>query len=873
VWPFAGRERELKALGQALEDQECCGVVVAGAAGMGKSRLAYEFAAGLDQAKFIVKSISATSATSDVVFGALAGFVADRPVPAPSRSMLITALSDSLAKAPPGKRAVVVMDDAHLLDEASVAVLLRLVRTLRAFVLIVARGGTTGINALSPLWTEGWVQRLELDQLSLDSIRQVLRQALDGQVATLTVQRLSALTGGNPLLLRELIVSGLDCDALALVNGVWTWKGPWLVAPRLTELVQARLGVLDDQERWALELVALSEPVGLGVIGRLCTEDALLQLEERGLLWTEQDGRRALLRLAHPLYAEALRDACPPLRTRRAKRELSEALAATGARRRDDVLQVARWRLEAGVPVDGDLLINAAKRAWSLLDLPMAERLAREALTAAFAAGRYDQMSRSGRTLWRVLISGERHAELLEMLEAIGPFANDDEHRAVGAIARAETVFWGMGDYESAMKSLKDVEGLLSASVFIEQEHAAVHAVLEAQTGRLRSALTILSQVNLTKIAHTDSAAKFRVAEEIAATYGASPVPADPVPEAEELPWVEPLIELLRVQRELLRGRIVDAVAIAENAHQAAMRHGWDFAIVLSSIGKAHIARMTGDLDAAAEWLREANALHNPRSAIGRVFHGLLVGERAYVAAMRGEYETATKLLADNMDYDWPPGAILTLWGDLSRPWVSAARGAAQAAQDESRALAARARDCGACAVEAVALHDAVRLGCRDAVSRLSMVAKDNDDSILVDLYVRNAEAITREDGAELEAVAREFAHVGWLPIAIESYQRAERAYADTGKTDSARRCRAFQASLGHRCPGLWLASTASGEFDLTAREREVALLALSGRTHRQIADEIGIAKRTVDNHLARVYSKLSINSRDELRRFLALDD
>jgi DNA-binding CsgD family transcriptional regulator len=52
----------------------------------------------------------------------------------------------------------------------------------------------------------------------------------------------------------------------------------------------------------------------------------------------------------------------------------------------------------------------------------------------------------------------------------------------------------------------------------------------------------------------------------------------------------------------------------------------------------------------------------------------------------------------------------------------------------------------------------------------------------------------------------------------------------------------------------------------LTRREREVAGLAAQGRTNRDIADELVVSVRTVENHLQRVYAKLGVGSRDELR-------
>ena len=53
----------------------------------------------------------------------------------------------------------------------------------------------------------------------------------------------------------------------------------------------------------------------------------------------------------------------------------------------------------------------------------------------------------------------------------------------------------------------------------------------------------------------------------------------------------------------------------------------------------------------------------------------------------------------------------------------------------------------------------------------------------------------------------------------------------------------------------------------LSRREREVALLASRGETASEIADQLGVSKRTVESHLVNVYEKLEIGSKTELVR------
>jgi DNA-binding CsgD family transcriptional regulator len=60
-------------------------------------------------------------------------------------------------------------------------------------------------------------------------------------------------------------------------------------------------------------------------------------------------------------------------------------------------------------------------------------------------------------------------------------------------------------------------------------------------------------------------------------------------------------------------------------------------------------------------------------------------------------------------------------------------------------------------------------------------------------------------------------------------------------------------------------AAAALGPSVLTAREAEVARLAVQGRTAAEIGQALFIGERTVESHLARVYAKLSVTSKYEL--------
>jgi len=62
------------------------------------------------------------------------------------------------------------------------------------------------------------------------------------------------------------------------------------------------------------------------------------------------------------------------------------------------------------------------------------------------------------------------------------------------------------------------------------------------------------------------------------------------------------------------------------------------------------------------------------------------------------------------------------------------------------------------------------------------------------------------------------------------------------------------------------LVAVTAGLQPLTEREHEVAFMAASGPTSRQIFERLVVSQRTVSNHLQHIYDKLGVRSREDLR-------
>jgi hypothetical protein len=274
-------------------------------------------------------------------------------------------------------------------------------------VLLTLRSGQPAPDPVTALWKERIVERFDLLPLSPLEVEHVLTAALGGQVDSTTTTRLWRATRGNALLLRELVVAGHDQGALTDVGGVWRWQGLWTMAPRLMDLVRAQLESLDEDQLRVLELLAYGDPLSVDVLATLAPVRAIEELERQGLLWVEQDRRRARAHPAHPLYVAALRRRCRGLRERTRHQEVVEAIVKFGARRREDELQLGISHVAVGGKAEPRMLISAARQAWAAFDAPLAERLARAALDGGAGV-------EAAQVMTEVLVYGGRAGEAAE---------------------------------------------------------------------------------------------------------------------------------------------------------------------------------------------------------------------------------------------------------------------------------------------------------------------------------------------------------------------------------------------------------------------------------------------------------------------------
>ncbi|AZP21762.1 helix-turn-helix transcriptional regulator [Streptomyces aquilus] len=376
-WPFTGREDELELIRRSSSAGHH-GIVVTGPAGCGKTRLVTEAVRGTDCAR-----VAGTPETRHIPFAAFAHLLPET-VSLHRAVQLLAAVR------------LLLVDDAHLLDDASAALVHQLAVHGRTRLLVVTTDGTAVPSAVSRLWTGELLPRLVLEPLPQEETAQLAAAGVGGGLEPLTVNRLHRLCRGDLRLLRELLGAVREGGLLTRLPGTddWAWRGPVPVTAAVREQAAQALECAD---RGTLELLAFAEPLPLPMDG--LDLPALERLEADELVRVDDDGA---VRLAHPLHGPVLRAAAGRLRARRLARRpeqctaalTAEAAALTAKIERGDVrttdAPVGEWLVAEGRPVPARYAAVRARYARLRGELREAAAWAREGLreTAADPACR-----------------------------------------------------------------------------------------------------------------------------------------------------------------------------------------------------------------------------------------------------------------------------------------------------------------------------------------------------------------------------------------------------------------------------------------------------------------------------------------------------
>jgi len=219
VWRLVGCGGRLGAIGRMLASGAPGPVIITGGPGLGRTSLLRRLREQVDRASDAVLWIEPAGPDH---FAALRPWLPDDFPRHGQFDDLVGIAVRVMTEWADGRRAVVMVDDAHLADHASLLTLRRLSRSGTAF-LVVTRAEFAGPAAhpdpTELLRYERGLQTVRLQPLSLDEVAAVTAEAVGGQLSLATAQALQALTGGNPRSLYDLVVGDRLGERLMPIDG------------------------------------------------------------------------------------------------------------------------------------------------------------------------------------------------------------------------------------------------------------------------------------------------------------------------------------------------------------------------------------------------------------------------------------------------------------------------------------------------------------------------------------------------------------------------------------------------------------------------------------------------------------------------------
>lgn len=859
AWPHLARVRHRTALLDALDRAPMRAHLVVGDAGVGKSGL-LSAVAEASPAREVVP-VLALSELSGIPLGALAPALAKLGIPA-EPSTAVGALVGVLGRAP--ERHLLLVDDAPRLDRLSAAVVYQLVRAFAVPTVLTARTGEVLPGPLARLDHEGLVDRRTLPGFSADEVAQLLESRFGCRADFDDVLRLTARSGGNALHLRVMVDAAVRAGSVHVLGD--RVRIPEVTLPgSLSGDIAHLLGDLDRESREVLALVAMTQPIEPGVVGSSVASGTLLErFVHDGLL--VRDPGTGLVRVAHPLVAEALGDTA-----RRDPGQVGRAVGVLRAAGRDaGRFAACRLQLVSGSRPEVAEAAWAAQYALTTGDAEAASELAAAAMAAERERG------------------GVRFATCLTAASALSTLGDLDA--ADAAFADAAGLASEPG--ELALLVARRGEHLayrrFDVTAAVEQADAVAAGLPAATASAVRSAAAVWRTI---------------------ARHGTAPsgpaAPGDwhdgPAVEVDDSasPEMGVRAAMAAVLTASMRGSLDRAEASAGALREIETRLGAlePYAAAMLGLQRYFLLLSHGDGDAAADYVQRQRE-RPPTPAVGvwtytlaihRMYGGRLeesarlaalaheqlrwrdgtgllgaaAALEAYVAAQRGDLDRSAALLAAMAPAARaePRAALLVAECEA---WLAASAGDIDDAVAGLGAAAERAIAIGYHLVAAISLGLCVRLDrVDDAATTLTTICDTLPQALpLYDALRDVAVALRQRDAAGILEPARRLARAGMAPTAADALL-AVRAGGRNG--EARRKIDLLVASIGAECEGRGLQDRSRSAIGLTARELQVAHAAAARERNREIADRLGVSVRTVENQLASVYRKLGIASRDEL--------
>jgi DNA-binding CsgD family transcriptional regulator len=803
----------------------------------------------------------------------------------PDRFLVGLAVLSLLADTAEGEPLVCIIDDAHWLDRVSAQTLAFVARRVLAervaLVFAVREPSEHELDGLPELVVEGLSER---------DAGALLDSAISGPVDERVRERIIAETHGNPLALLEL-PRGLTAAELAFGFGL---PDTTPLTSRIEEGFLKRLESLPAQSRRLL-LAAAVEPVGdLALLWRAAERlgidaDAATAAEAAGLI---ELGAR--VRFRHPLVRSA---ACKAARVDEVQ-EVHGALAEVIDADLDPDRR-AWHRAHAALGPDEEVaeeLERSADRAQTRGGLAAAAALLEEAARLTL-----DPAHRARRALAAARVTHQAGAPdaalaLLAMAEG-GP--SDELQHAQVDLLRAKIAFASRRGNDApplllkAATRLEPLDGGLARETYLD----AFSAALIVGRLSLGANMTEVATVARTAPAASTPRAPDLLLDGLALLVTEGRAAATPLLKqalsgfrSEDLSAQEGLRWLW------LAGRVAQDLWDDESWELLCAQHvrlarqaGALTVLPIALRSRIFVHGFWGQLDDGAALAAEARTVSDA-SGTQLAAYGAVA-----IAALRGHEAKAIELIdatiedvvsrGEGMGLGISHFATALLYNGLGR-YAEALTAAESACAYEDLGVLAWAQTE---LIEAATRSDKRELALA-ALEQLSKSTRAGNTDWALGIEARSRALVSEDDAAEplyREAIERlgrtrvrvELARAHllygeWLRRAgrrvdaREQLRGAHELFAAMGAEGFAERARRELLATGETVRK----RTPETRDDLTAQESQIARLASAGRTNPEIGAELFISPRTVEWHLRKVFTKLGVSSRRELRGALPDD-
>lgn len=827
-----GRDQQLGEVTRLLLADGVLGVAVAGAPGVGTSRMARAVVRGAAETGWTVRSAAATTTSQAIPFGAFARWTDDR---GGAPSAVTRRIVDTLISGARPERLLVFVEDAHLLDELSALVLHLLVHSRAAKAVITVRADASAPAAVTALWKDGSVRRYDVNPLTRGQSDDLLTRVFGSPPDERCGDELWRLTRGNVLFLRQLVHQESQAGRLLVDDGRLRRVGDTAISGPLAELVDAQIGAVADAVNDVVDVVAIAEPVDWHCLRSLVRQDAIEEAEQRGLIRISGDH----VVVGHAMYAELRRTRCGSAKLRRLRGQVAIALNDGGSAA-ETVRRGLLW-LDSDLAPDPDVLVAAGRAASSLLQFAAAERL----FKAATATGVGDVMQappstdanrvimRASKLLWAKR-SPERSWELID--EALGTTRGVHRHKLLVFRACQLALAARPAEVLATMAEI-DVDTLDPFSAVMA---FGVQSMAAGELGHPERAVAMAEQA-YRALDSTDEGVYMRL----------------PVTEFHTF--------------ALAAGGHVDAALEVAGRHLADQRAAAAPAGVVASEIFGMAALAAGDLHTALIHLPDEATVVKAadKFQLANSFHRFTL-LRAQALARVGDADAAEQTLEVARAHRHPTSLYVTSLETLTEAWLAAARMRLSEARRLARLAADFARSHDQFAREVWCLQTAVQFDDNDAAARLAELAV-HVDGPRVAIAARYAVALGSDDADDLDAASMAFETMGDRLAAADAAGQAATAHRRAGRVDSATTAAARAHQLASACGGATSPAIAAAAFapPFSTREREIAMLVAQGLSNRQIAEVVSRSVRTVESHVYRASIKAGVAGRSGLAEMM----